>query len=919
MITVSPKPVAKIFETQTFKDCFSELFKIPGDQHGPLTHIIREYPLAVGKGGSYYRKKDGTTVPDMSYFIHVLDACIVGGVTFEHYLQKKGRDIPAMNSLVRLFFASLVLHDINKIFEPNSAQFAWRLDKVFQTNEAAIKNIVGSYLEPVGTWDDVKADLSYLILVTEERTWELADQVHTTLEKPVLEDIRRFVKLGDEISSEADTTDSLSFYKIMVEKMARLPGVEDLARAINFVKLPMVPQTLLRLKFTETLFEELTVSGRRVIFRAPDSLMFIGDPIDDSLMDRLVSRFRERVYLGGELTEQLRKYPPVSNKIPVDWIEHIGNKMVDADHSPHDVIKDLLEKYIDIHYPRMLLWNDKKWRMEHTNLPQISYARWGVEMSWAGRDPGKPVLKEYQDAEFDFDISRKKLSAKLASAKAWLRNLGVREDIDKEIENSESLKDFIDGADKSEKDSLIALAYGGRYRADDLGTFNKVYDEVLEKLTETLSKSYMFEGKDVKKDVLYLLGRNLPDKLDEMLDIPDKRDMCIQCGRLGTYKLLDENAFGFQPTDGTGRKITALNYNEAVNGKLCELCVSENTLRRAEFADAQKSKRALAVQIFLGDIITPVDMSEIIFALSEKIKDEFIAKDFNIKLSNKTKMQLNYHTLGFVTNPSGTGNQFYLLKKLVTLIADTGFKVRLTSMFNGGGIFEATFVWENAPGWVKGLGWNEVRLDGIMELRTELWYIELIAGMVRGKRMVDRVTSVVSARRKSPGEVIRLMWEGFVTMKSGRLSRFHIEALFYYARLFNMDANNTEKLGNTAGESEVSELARIACKMVEKPPDSANDHTWMISEAFEVYARGIAKHRGLYDIEKSIAGRLRDIALRDSSNKEIAVTQGSQDFAEVFISMMEKIGKGRLPKSELRKDIRAEFALLYHVHKHRKD
>jgi hypothetical protein len=921
MITISSKPVAKIFETQTFRECFSELFKIPGDQPGPLTHIIREYPLAVGKGGSYYRKRDGTTVPDMSYFVHVLDACIVGGVVLEHYLQTKGKDIPAMSSLIRIFFASLVLHDINKLFAPGSAQSAWELDKVFGEKEDKIKDIVGTYLEPVGTWKDMRDNLLYLILVTEERTWELADKLNPTLGKPNLEDFRRFVKLGDEISSEADTTDSLNFYRIMVEKMARLPGVEDLARTINFVKLPMVPQTLLRLKFIETLFEELTISGRRVIFRAPDSLMFIGDPIDDSLVDRLASRFRERVYLSGDVTKKLEGYPPSINKIPIEWIENIGSKLVDADHSPHDVVKDLLGKYIDIHYQRMLFWNGKKWRMEHANFEKVSLDRWGIEMSWVGKDHGLLVLKEHKDKEdmkFDPDILRKKLLANLASAKSWLRKLGIQEDIDEELQNSESLKDVMGGAGKSEKDSLIALAYAGRYKMESIDACKRAYDEILEKLTETLSGSLKSGGNDARKDVLYFLGRNLPDGLDEMLDIPDKRGMCIQCGRHGVVGLMAENAFGFEATGGTGRKLTSLVDNDKMKGKLCELCKNENALRRAEFDWVQKSKRGLGVQIFLGDIITPVDISEIIYAMSDGAR-KFFTDDFDIKLSNNTHMQLNYHALGFVNSPKNTAGQFYLLRKLITLIRETGFKVRLTPMFNGGGISEATFVWENAPGWVKELRWNEVRLDGVAELDVELQYMEQIAKTVRGKEMADKITNVVNARRKNPGEVIRLMWESSLNEKTGKSVFSKTDALDYYARLFNMDANNMKKSGNTAGDSEVDELARIACKMVEKPPESANDHTWMIRKAFEVYARGVAKHIALYDIEKSIAGRLKEIASRDSSNKEIAVTQGSQDFAEVFVSMVQRIGKGRVLKSELRKDIQAEFALLYHVYKHKGD
>jgi hypothetical protein len=137
--------------------------------------------------------------------------------------------------------------------------------------------------------------------------------------------------------------------------------------------------------------------------------------------------------------------------------------------------------------------------------------------------------------------------------------------------------------------------------------------------------------------------------------------------------------------------------------------------------------------------------------------------------------------------------------------------------------------------------------------------------------------------------------------KWNNLSPKEEEALNYYVELFNM--------------KEMESIVDAACKVVNKPPETNNDDRWMIDIAFEVYERGVAEKIDRMEITNRIAGRLRDKALRDGENIPQSVETGVQEFAESFVKMIVNNYGGRVPRSESRRDIIAEFSLLYHIKK----
>lgn len=896
MKVIAPR---QIFEKPGFDECFTELFTMSDGKIGPLGYIFRNFPLAVGKGGATYLTGTGKDEPDMSYFVHVLNASIIAGRMLERDMISERKDIDKLKNKIRLFFSAIVLHDINKLFVPNNGSRAWRLDLVFDEHRPDILKIEGAYMETLGEPSGWLNDLKYLIMITEERTRELAGSVSTTLPRPELEEIGRYLKLGDQVSSGTGGTDSFEIYCHIKEKLSSFDsssGSDISGMKLQFIKIPNIPQTLLRLKFIDEVADELIESEREIVVRTPDSIVFYGNSINKEFVERLSERVRVHIYGVSPDTRYLKGFPPGSNKIPFEWAKSV-------DPSP-----EVADRYIDLFYSRLLLWSGKKWRESHPNFPSTIFSRWGIEIETIKGPEIKFRVKSFGDSSDDPDIALKKLLAQIAAAKRMLLELENGEiDRNEEPEASE----FNDGADAIQKKTNISLAYAGRWKGCPEEECKEEYNQLLGKLSEQIRNKYPLRQDDIAQDVRYMLGWGFPDTDEKLLNIPDKTEMCFQCGRASKESLTDDNSFGFKATSGGGRKLTKLSYNEKYNSRICNLCSLENRLRKGEFKDVldPKRKEALAIQIFLGDFITTVDLSQIISAMDEDTKKKF-DDDLNVKLSEREKMQLNYHALGFLNKFPDIKSQFFLLRRMLDLVSTTGFKIHLTPLFNSERILKPMFTWENAPGWVKELHWDSIRIDKVKDVKRELEFLYFVAKMRRG---ADDVPDVVNARVRNPGSVILKMWEYNAGRKQDeknkktwkKLSSLEEEEMYYflekYAELLNMN--------------EMEKMVEAACKMVNKPPETNNDDKWMIDAAFEVYERGVAEKRDSFDRVKGIAGRLREKALRDSTNIRKDVETGAQEFADSFVELVKNGYGGRVPRSESRRDITAEFALLYHSKK----
>ncbi|MEM0136361.1 MAG: hypothetical protein QXU18_14240, partial [Thermoplasmatales archaeon] len=818
-----------LFTDATFRKCFDDLFSVSEGLLAPLSYITRNFPLAVGKGGALYLTRTGKDVPDMSYLVHVLNACIIGGRMFEKDVISRKKESKLLEKQIRLFFSAMVLHDINKLFTPNETEAAQRLDRVFDTSKDRIIKMVGGYLDLIGPPENWLNDLKYLIMITEERTRELAGSVKTSFNRQELEEIGRYLKLGDQVSSGTGGTDSLELFLHVKEKFASfdLYRGEEYASSLHFIKLPNIPQTLLRLKFIDVLTEELLPrdGSRNIIIRTPDSIIYYGNPIDSTFIGTLTDKYRKAVYGANDVENNqiriLKSYPPGSNKISFEWARYLKPS------------QNTLDKYIELFYNRVLLWSKESWRSSHPDFPSLCFSKWGIEIESSSNSPPRFSVKRYDDAADDPDILDKKILVKIAAAKRILLELALSSN---KIPSSE-ISALVADADAIQRKTVEALAYAGSWRDKSNEERVKEYNSLLEELGRLIEGKYPLREDTSSEEVRYLLGQTLPDPEDPSLRVPDKRYACIQCGRYSKETLKEDRAFGFNPTAGGGRKLTRLVYSDDLNGRICNLCRTENRLRKEEFKDTLKqNKAALAVQIFLGDFITPVDISQIILSLNEDIRSE-IDDNLTLKLSEREKMQINYHALGFISRPHGSENvpqissEFYLLRRLLELISGTGFKIHITPLFNSERILNPIFTWENSPGWVKELHWDSIRIDQVEDTLKEIKFLYDVAKIGRGTKDLP---DVIAARLRGPGGLLRKMWEYNVRsgkknllIRSKEVKEEFGRFCMIHAELLNM--------------KEIERMVEAVSKMVYKPPETNNDDRWAIQRAFEVYERGVAE------------------------------------------------------------------------------
>ena len=106
-----------------------------------------------------------------------------------------------------------------------------------------------------------------------------------------------------------------------------------------------------------------------------------------------------------------------------------------------------------------------------------------------------------------------------------------------------------------------------------------------------------------------------------------------------------------------------------------------------------------------------------------------------------------------------------------------------------------------------------------------------------------------------------------------------------------------------------------ACKILNVPPKTNNDNTWMIRTALDVLQRNESAERD--DKITRCAGRLLEIADRKDSFKTSIRSEACKSFSENLVILLEESFEknGKVPASAWRKDIIAQFALMYNQQK----
>lgn len=893
----------RIFGSDLMDCCYRDLF-YPGSRHeetterGPLRVILEDYLIVPAKGGSTYKLKEWS---DTTYFTHVLNSMVISGKLLDFKLTRQyitdSGNAKELEKYIRLFFAAVAMHDVDKLFL-EGIEGANNLALVLEKNRQDIIKICSYYLAPLGLPSEWWNDLSYLILRDENRSMDYANTIQTSLDRTQLATISQYVSLGDHVGGvKADNTASI-FSKI---KEQLLPYLKSLDEQINLIQFSDLPQVLL-MERLNTIFDQfLKENNRHVLVSFPDAIAYLGNPIDDSEYHKIYEKFLEEI--GGTkdyIENLLDSFAPSGNSIRLDFSKEVE--------STSEVINTYIEKFKG----RLLIWQGEQWKASHPDFD--ARARVAGVPIMKGDKNGKPFfyidLPEETDEEADKDIQKKRLIGLIACAQRVLYACDDTIDLAKTREDELSYEVFGKGifekADILQRKTIDAISHAGLFKEAPLDLVKEEYNRICKSISSVLLPRFE-RAKVIDYNEFFnrAIGNNFL-----IQDAPDKASMCVYCGIFAETPLKEENSFGIKATSGTGRKITVLKYDEnKFNGKICKYCQRENTLRRAEIG---KENEALCLHVHLGDYYVPVDLDSIINSLKDvssrigDIKFEYEEENRSTKailrVGRRSKKDLGYHMILFIAKPSKRVEEFYLLSNLLDFILKTGVKVRLTSLISSKKIFKPMFEWDNAPGWVKNLKMNEIRIDQLESVNRELKLMYDISRISGSKNSLAWVIHEVNRGKRG---VFQILWRSILSNPGN-------PSLIRYPKVEEGVEWYMEKYEKEINKAGMEKVVDEACGVSTKGPTSNNDNTWIIREAMKVYLRYPKNSDS--DLKEKIAGKIWDYANRQKfSGKETQMH--CLGFSEAFVDLMRFEFKQRIPSNDYRKDLISQFALMYNIEK----
>ncbi|VVB54923.1 Uncharacterised protein [uncultured archaeon] len=880
-----------LFTTKPFFITFRELFDIKPRNTtekipiGPLAYILHKFPLAIAKGGSKHQDYS-----DQTYFTHIVNGLVLGGRLLENELlniygseEKMSENI---TEWVRLYFAAFTLHDINKL-ETNKTL----IDTVNnEWNKYSV--IIAPFLSSVGEPESWSEDLKYLILSTEEGTRDHANLLNTKRNRQELEKIAYYMKFSDRIGS-VKSTSSLQIYH-EIRKIFK-DFTRESGRNLHVVMFSDVPQTMLRIKTSISFLKALENNGRYVVLKTPDAIIFEGDPINQDIIDKSISDLNQTLKSDKDIKKLVELYEPSSNKIKYNFAEKVR------------VTPEIVDNFIDKWEGKLLLWSGTAWRRNHTDFPVIMRKHGLFFDKKAESIDATFVLKlpEKTSEEESEEVKNLRYLAKLVIANRVSIDLEAISMEDARINqwllenNILNLSDDIDTVlDKTLSAIALTILDGSKFP-------KTAYDQVIEKIASKLEIRYpqkdIIDTRNFISSLIYY-GSSITYPLAGVCNENiDKKEMCLQCGAPSERGLESALVFGYGATSGTGRKVTKLKDDERFKGRICKWCELENSIRKDEFG--KDIAKGIVIQAHLGDYLVPLDIQYVIESLKTK-ETETIDK-----ISGKAKFtkfggshQLDHHTVVFQENQGNRIGQFYfLLQLLENFINDTGIKVHVTPLQGAPRIRKEQFSWENAPGWVKALDMNSLRIDEIPGAIEDLRFIRQVALLRNGK---DDIPKVIAARTLHPIRIFSLIYSFANDELRAKLPKIK-DDISKFTKTHNKEVN----------EMRMNTIVDAACKILNHAPESNNDHTWMIRTALDVLQRNENADRD--DKITRCAGRLLEIAKRSEHFNNLGGTEACKSFSENLVLLLEESFEknGKVPASAWRKDIIAQFALMYNQQK----
>ena len=874
--------IPRLFRSREFNQAFHDLFS----DSGPMTYIIRNYPLMPAKGGTKW-----PIYKDTTYLVHVINTAYIGGLILENKLKERNVKLDNYREYIKLFFASAILHDFNKLV-PDNIWMPRDYLELLNNKKQAILKIYSPYIRDD---ENIFKEIEYIILNVENQSKDIVNNFNIEDDKKkILILLADTISDGDKISSKMSLElDDFSIGHTILNDLKNNGMIN-----VSIIEFQPAHQSLLRnyiIRYTCDYFKE------DAIIKSPNWIILnreIGNEEKIKLKAYLIGKLKP---LTSDYNKIATNYRPSSNQINTTFADEIN------------VTPEFLTVFMNLWGSALLLYQ-KLDRLNQAFHISDMFKLWGFDVS----KDGKIKYIEDNDNAIDEDISLKSAYVKTAILRRIELDKGTGINIEDEIQLLQDSGIDVKAIDAITFKTIISAAYSYINKEHIKSTFQETITRVSAMLNRNAIK------RDDSSVYSSLIDRILSDEIVINKDIRGKEENCIQCREyFNNMNLTRINSFGINATSGTGLKVSVLEYSDMYNGKICSLCNLENKIRTENYSKTS----TLCVQTYIGDYIPFIDIGDILqnyenLRIANNSEESYkdVSQSYLIRLSNNLSIPIiNYHNITFLDigdKDSRKNNdprkniisQFYFLRNLIKIISETGIKLKISTMFESEDTFYYTFKWESAPSWVRDYGLDELRIDQIIYAQYFLDMLGKLAQLDRGYRDIP---SVISKLEQQKMNIYQIIWNS-VTKKPSLM--FRIGEIMSSIKQFEV-VNIEEK--ERRGMEELVDISLPIDKYAKMSSNS--DYSWIIRTAFTVYERNRRDKKGKInndklDIEQKIAGILSETANRRNDQPSKEVQEACLNFAHKFMEIIENTYNG-MPSQSIKRDIIAQFALLYNIAK----
>lgn len=895
------------FNSELFNTIVGEYFK------NFLDEFVKHYVLVSAKGssGQIFQTGDSrfdkvVNQYDMPYHIHIVNGLLPALKLLEERFKKEGwlerKESPLF---LRCFIVGFTLHDVNK------------LTGIDDLNESVEHSLV-SLCEILKVeqffpeWKDWVEEIEFLALGTEYRTKIYAHQKSIKEHDFFNTVLAEHCHFADSIASMEGVSSVTEFYEQLCNKQMDGRRLADLWQ-LSFVE---VQENIFTLLSQKLLFaaKSLIQDERQqtTLFSLRNGFVYIGEALNEDEILKIKTEFTKDLFdylsltqigtpdtrscnfnflemteLNNEMLDTIIKVGMNGNNPQIRFLTLGNNEPIEA----IQIINQLADEYeLPIKVQQRVntnsygLYLEKEWddlQDDQLLLKLIAFKK--IKLLKAKEFPEwKEQISNVMQINFSYSFNGKEYI---------LRTM------------DELLAKFEKPASQITVEAIV--------RACEIKKRASNFEKYVNEFSNDIISKFTMHSKKINTSELnifveaYLTGnfnRNIENILNNLSNIPDKKNMCMFTGKTAQQDYTDNKAFGVKARGFSNRSSNTLK-NDA--NKVSSLFFYELALRKKELPRGfytkklkEEDKNNLDRQMFLdasgANAVIYYDFGEYFVDISSRQLLNVLSKAFSYDcrdingltlIFDKYAYDFNLYGMNFNRIGEDVESNFYFIHQMLKLIQKTGFRIFVSGILTPYHTHKEMFVFENCMPFVKKLGWDRIRID---QIESKLQEMNLLLSL-NAKRLVSNVLNYAKDKQ--------YIFTAFALLDDDDKTK----AQNTLVKFINL---NKEMLKMSV----MNDLAQIAIEMVRPKSGSTSQESWIIRDSLKVLKDCHKEGRDKNTAIEQIAGDLR----KTLKSKDYPDLSKCEPFAKtLYEQLFEQEWKKHFPQPGRLRNWINQFAFLY--------